>query len=56
MSKALIAKLSVFVSIDTFKQELENESLLAFTDGENLLLAKTTADFKQGKKPWKGSA
>lgn len=56
MSKALIAKLSVFVSIDTFKQELENESLLAFTEGENLLLAKTTADFKQGKKPWKGSA
>ena len=50
MSKALIAKLSVFVSIDTFKQELENESLLAFTEGQNLLLAKTTADFKQGEK------
>lgn len=56
MSEALIAKLSVFVSIDTFRQELESESLLAFAEGDNLLLAKTTTDFKRGKKPWKGSA
>jgi hypothetical protein len=56
MSKALISKLSVFVPIDTFKLELETESLLAFTEGENLLLAKTTPEFRRGKKPWKGSA
>jgi hypothetical protein len=54
MSNALIAKLSVFVSHETFRQELEREDLLALGQGSELLLSKATQDFKRGKRPWKG--
>jgi hypothetical protein len=54
MSSALIEKLSVFVSLETFRQELEREDLLALGQGSELFLSKATQDFKRGKKHWKG--
>lgn len=53
MSKGLIEELSGFISIEKFTQALQRESLLAFVNGEDLLLSKVAGTFKN-KRPWKG--
>jgi hypothetical protein len=54
MSDALIKKLSAFVTRETFQKTLEEEQLMPWAEGDQLLLAKTTQEFRRGKKPWKG--
>lgn len=54
MSEELVEKLSNFLPITEFHQELERENLFIVDLRGNLLFSKVTGQFKQGKKPWKG--